>query len=67
MDGAESAKSSLAAAQQELRQAKRDLERWQSAYDGYRGEDPQRFHREIREAEQRIAGARKVLRELRGR
>jgi len=67
MDGAEPAKSPLAAAQRELRLAKRDLERWQSAYDGYRGDDPQKFHSEIREAEQRIAAARKVLRELRGR
>jgi hypothetical protein len=67
MDGTQPAKSPLATAQQELRLAKRDLERWQSAYDGYRGDDPQKFHREIREAEQRIDAARKVLREMRGR
>jgi hypothetical protein len=65
MDEAAPPKSSLAAAQQQLRLAKRDLEQWQSAYDGYSGDDPQKFHREIREAEQRITAARKVLRELR--
>jgi predicted nucleic acid-binding Zn-ribbon protein len=65
MDKAAPANSSLAAAQRELRLAKRDLERWQSAYDDYRGDDPQKFHHEIREAERRIATARQILRALR--
>jgi hypothetical protein len=58
-------KSSIAAAQQEVRSARSDLERWQAAYDGYRGDDPQKYHAEIRAAEQRLAAARQTLRGLR--
>jgi hypothetical protein len=65
MSAEQIAKPSLAVAQEELRLAKLDLKRWQSAYDHYQGDDPQKYHAEIRAAEQRIAAARQVLRELR--
>jgi hypothetical protein len=58
-------KLTLAKAQEEVRLARLELERWQIAYDGYSGDDPCRFHAEIRAAEQRLQAARAQLREQR--
>ena len=57
--------ATLAVAQAEVRLASLELEKWQTAYDGYRGEDSQRFHAEIRTAEERLRKARAALRDLR--
>ena len=59
------AEPSVAVAQEELRLAKLELKRWQSAYDHYRGDDPRKYHSEIRLAEQRIVLARQKLRGMR--
>jgi hypothetical protein len=61
MNEASSARPSLARAQEEVRLARLELERWQAATDRYCGDDPQKFHSEIRMAEQRFAsGTREV-------
>jgi predicted nucleic acid-binding Zn-ribbon protein len=65
MNEANPAGPSLAKAQEEVRLARRELERWQAAYDRYQGDDSRRFHSEIRAAEQRLHAARARLRELR--
>jgi hypothetical protein len=57
--------STLVGAQEQVRLARLELEKWQAAYDSYRGEDSQRFHAEIRTAEERLRRARVVLRDLR--
>jgi hypothetical protein len=48
---------------EEIRRAKRELEKRQTAYDSYCGPDPQKFIAEIRRAEERLAAARKALRD----
>jgi hypothetical protein len=65
MSESASEKSALAVAQDEVRLASLELEKWQAAYDGYRGEDAQKFHSEIRSAEARVVRARAALRDLR--
>ena len=65
MDAEPPPRLSTAAAQEELRLAKLELKRWQSAYDHYQGNDPRKYHSEIRSAEQRIVAARQKLREMR--
>jgi predicted nucleic acid-binding Zn-ribbon protein len=57
--------ATLAVAQAEVRMASVELEKWQTAYDSYRGEDAQRFHAEIRAAEERLHKAHAALRDLR--
>jgi hypothetical protein len=60
-----SEKSTLAVAQEQVRLARLDLEKWQAAYDSYCGEDARKFHAEIRTAEERLRRARAMLRDLR--
>ncbi|MDW6025667.1 hypothetical protein SAZ10_28280 [Mesorhizobium sp. BAC0120] len=50
---------------EQLRRAKRDLENWQAAYDNCcEPADPCKFIAEIRDAEKRLAAARKALGEI---
>ena len=58
-------KSMLAVAQDEVHFARLELEKWQAAYDRYRGDDARKFHAEIRSAEERLHKARAALRDQR--
>jgi hypothetical protein len=48
----------LTAAREEIRLAKRELERWETAFDQHREGDPDEYHVEIRVAEGRLRSAR---------
>lgn len=45
----------------EVGRARRELEKWQAAYDGDCGPDPCRYIAEIRRAEERLAAAERAI------